>query len=106
MRISMVGAAAAAVGAVALITAPLAAAGPEEDFLKVIADGGIEWPSGSTQAIIDGGHGVCEDWDNGASFADEVASITDATGWSDYDAGFFIGAATGAFCPEYEAKVS
>jgi hypothetical protein len=106
MKLTMLGAAAAAFAAVALAFAPVAAAGPEEDFLTVLSDGGLSWPSGTTQAIIDGGYGVCADWANGAEFADEVVDIVDATGWSEYDAGFFVGAATGAFCPEYEYKVS
>jgi hypothetical protein len=106
MKLTIAGAATATFAAVALATAPVAAAGPEEDFLSLLSDGGLTWPSGTTQSIIDGGYGVCTDWANGAEFVDEVVDIIDATGWSEYDAGFFVGAATGTFCPEFEYKVS
>ncbi|MGB2919677.1 MAG: DUF732 domain-containing protein [Mycobacterium sp.] len=39
------------------------------------------------------------------TFEQEVADLTSATAWSDYHAGCFIGAATGAFCPEYENRI-
>ncbi|UXA12823.1 DUF732 domain-containing protein [Mycobacterium sp. SMC-8] len=106
MKITIACAASAALAAVALIGAPAAFADPEGDFLTVIGNGGITWPSDKTQQVIETGYAVCQDWDNGASFEQEVADLTSVTDWSDYQAGYFIGAATGAFCPEYEWKVS
>lgn len=106
MKITIACAATAAFAAVALVSAPAAFAAPEDDFLQVITGGGITWPPDKTQQVVETGYAVCQDWDNGASFEKEVADLTSVTGWSDYQAGYFIGAATGAFCPEYEAKVS
>ena len=45
MKITIACAAAAAFAAVALVSAPAALAAPEDDFLHVIAGGGIDWPS-------------------------------------------------------------
>lgn len=86
--------------------APAALAAPEDDFLTVIAGGGISWTADQTQQVIETGYAVCQDWANGASFEQEVADLTSVTSWSDYQAGYFVGAATGSFCPEYEYKVS
>lgn len=106
MKITIASAGAATFVAVALVNAPAALADPEGDFLTVISDGGITWPSDKTAQVIETGYAVCQDWASGASFEQEVADLTEVTGWSDYQAGYFVGAATGAFCPEYEAKVS
>ncbi|WP_137148581.1 DUF732 domain-containing protein [Mycolicibacterium sp. CR10] len=106
MKITIACAAAAAFAAVALVSAPAAFAAPEDDFLQVIAGGGITWPAEKTPEVIETGQAVCQDWDNGADFATEVSDLTSVTDWTDYQAGYFIGAATGAFCPEYEYKIS
>ncbi len=73
----------------------------------MIAGGGIDWPPDKTPPqVIETGQAVCQDWDNGATFEQEVADLTSVTDWTDYQAGYFIGAATGAFCPpEYEYKI-
>lgn len=105
MKLTITCAATAAFAAVALAGAPAAFADPEGDFLTVISDGGITWPSEKTAQVIETGYAVCNDWENGVSFEQEVADLTSVTDWSDYQAGYFIGAATGAFCPEYSDKV-
>lgn len=92
--------------AAALLAAPAALAAPEDDFLTVIAGGGITWPEEKTPQVIETGYAVCQDWANGATFQQEVADLTSVTGWSDYQAAHFVGAATGAFCPEYEYLVN
>ncbi|NVN53586.1 DUF732 domain-containing protein [Mycolicibacterium hippocampi] len=102
MKLTIACAATAAFAAVALVTAPAALADPEGDFLTVISDGGITWPSDKTAQVIETGYAVCQDWDNGATLMQEVTDLTGATGWSTDQAATFIGAATGAFCPEYE----
>ena len=104
MKITIAGLA-VSFGAAALGGAPAAFAAPEDDFLTVIAGGGITWPEDKAQQVVETGYAVCQDWANGASFEQEVADLTSVTGWSDYQAGYFIGAATGSFCPEYEYKV-
>ena len=60
--------------------------------------------SDKTPQVIETGRAVCQDWDNGASFEQEVADLTSVTDWSDYQAGYFIGAATGAFCPRVRVE--
>jgi Protein of unknown function (DUF732) len=106
MKLSHVVSAAAAVAAVALASAPVASAGPDEDFLQYIAANGITWPAGKDQQVVDTGHAVCADWKNGATFQQEYQDLKDVTGWDDNKIGTFIGAATGAFCPQYKSKVS
>lgn len=91
----------AAAGAVALALAPSAAAAPEDEFLDAIAVNGITWEPADTPAVIETGQAVCTDWGNGVNFSQEVAELVSATGWSLEQAGAFIGAATGAFCPRY-----
>jgi len=105
MKLILAGAATAAFAAVALGTAPMAAAGPEDDFLSVIAGEGIDWPASKTQQVIDTGRAVCQDWTNGATLASEVTDLQEVTDWSDYQIGVFIGASTAAFCPQFEAKL-
>jgi hypothetical protein len=90
--------------AAALICAPLAAASPEDDFLNAIESQGVTWEGATPANMVAAGQGVCEDWASGATFAQEVASLEPHL--STNDAAFLIGAATGAFCPEYESKVS
>jgi hypothetical protein len=91
----------AAAGAAALALAPSAAAVPEDDFLDAIASNGITWEPADTPAVLDTGQAVCTDWTNGVSFSQEVAELVSATGWTLEQAGAFVGAATGAFCPRY-----
>lgn len=106
MKLTLFTAAVAGLSAVTLAAAPLANAGPAEDaFLKYIADHGITWPSGKDQQVIDTGKAVCQDWQSGATFSGEVSDLTSATNWTVQQAGVFIGAATGAFCPQYTNKI-
>lgn len=106
MKITIAYAATTAFAAVALATTPAALADPEDDFLALIAQGGITWPSEKTAQVIETGKAVCGDFAKGASFEQEVTDLTSVTSWSDYRAGYFIGAATAAFCPEYGDNVS
>lgn len=105
MKVTHLFAIAAATGAVALAAAPIAAAAPEQDFLDAIAGEGITWDPANTPAVIDTGYAVCTDWSNGATFSQEVADLVGATDWTLEQAGAFVGAATGAFCPNYMSKI-
>ena len=91
--------------AAALICAPLASAAPEDDFLSALESQGVTWPGATPANMVTAGQGVCEDWSNGATFTQEVASLEEAS-LSTEDAAFLIGAATGAFCPQYESKIN
>ena len=91
--------------AAALVSAPAALAGPEDDFLAALASEGISLP-GDPQTSIAAGRGVCADWAAGATLEQEAASIAQAApDMSQTQAAFFIGAATAAFCPEYQSKI-
>jgi|GEM_PF-1683499 hypothetical protein len=106
MKITIAYAATTAFAAVAVATAPAAFADPEDDFLALIARGGITWPSEKTAQVIETGKAVCGDFARGASFEQEVTDLTSVTSWSDDRAAYFIGAVTATFCPEYGDKVS
>lgn len=65
MKHTFAGAAAAGLAAIALIGAPVAAAGPEEDFLIAVAAAGIA--SGDTQQVVALGRSVCTDQATGTA---------------------------------------
>lgn len=101
----LAGSVAAGLTAAALVCAPFAAAGPEEDvFIEAITEQGVTWPGATPANMVEAGRGVCQDWASGASFEQEVGSLAEHL--STEDAAFLIGAATAAFCPQYESKVS
>ncbi|WP_099040784.1 DUF732 domain-containing protein [Mycobacterium neglectum] len=102
--LKIAGSVAAGLSAAALICAPLAAASPEDAFVGALTEQGVTWPGATPDNMVAAGKGVCQDWASGATFEQEVASLT--SNLSPDDAAFLIGAATGAFCPEYESKVS
>ena len=98
---SVVGAFASA----ALICAPMAAADNADDaFLGALTEQGVTWPGATPDNQIAAGKGVCQDWAAGATFEQEVNSLV--PNLTAEDAAFLIGAATAAYCPEYESKVS
>jgi hypothetical protein len=91
--------------AAALICAPIAAADNADDaFIGALTEQGVTWPGATPANQIAAGKGVCQDWAAGATFESEVASL--APNLTAEDAAFLIGAATGAYCPEFESKVS
>lgn len=98
MQHTIAGAAAAGLAAIALIGAPVAAAGPEEDFLIAVAAAGIA--SGDTQQVVALGRSVCTDQATGTAVNQVVANLAASRGWSPAQAGAFVSAATAAFCPQ------
>lgn len=101
----LAGSVGAGLAAAALVCAPFAAAGPQEDaFIDAVTEQGVTWPGATPANMVAAGRGVCQDWTSGASFEQEVSSLT--THLSTEDAAFLVGAATAAFCPQYESKVS
>lgn len=82
---------------------PASNAGPEDRFINALNGQGITWPGATRANMLAAGRGVCTDWDAGATFNQEVDSLTPALGAE--NAAFLIGAATAAFCPHYEWKV-
>lgn len=102
--LKLTGSVAAGLTAAALICAPFAAASPEDVFVGALTEQGVTWPGATPENMVAAGQGVCQDWASGASFDQEVGSL--AANLSTEDAAFLIGAATAAFCPEYESKIS
>lgn len=98
MKRIIAGAAAAGLTVIALATAPIAAAGPEEDFLIAVAAAGIA--SGDADQLIALGKSVCTDQAAGTAFNQAVQNVAAARGWSAGQAGAFVSAATAAFCPQ------
>jgi serine/threonine-protein kinase len=78
-------------------------ASPEDAFIGALNEQGITWPGATPANMVAAGNGVCTDWDAGATFDQEVASL--APHLRAEDAAFLIGAATAAFCPQYEWKI-
>ncbi|MFI5510888.1 serine/threonine-protein kinase [Mycobacterium sp. NPDC051804] len=82
---------------------PVSDTSPENAFIGALNGQGVTWPGATPANMVAAGRGVCTDWDAGATFDQEVASLTPHM--SAEDAAFLIGASTAAFCPQYEWKV-
>jgi hypothetical protein len=105
MKRTIAGSAIAVFAVVALATAPLATASPDDVFLKALADGGISFPASMNSTIISGGRQLCKGWASGASFSDVVGMVTRSTGLGKSQAGVVVRAATNAYCPNYVSKL-
>lgn len=104
MNVKRTGFILAGIAASAVLCAPVAAASPEGNFLNVLDEAGVTWPGAAPDNMIAAGKGVCEDWSNGATLESEIAGLSEHL--DPNDAGMLVGAATAAFCPQYEAKVT
>lgn len=105
MELTIAGSAATLFALVALATAPLAAASPEDQFLKALADNGISFPASMNSQIISGGHQVCQGWASGASSSDQISRVAKVSGLGSGQASIAVRAATNAFCPNYASKI-
>ncbi len=93
--------------AVGLIVAPTSNADATDDvFLQALGQQGITFSNLSNQTIVNAGHGVCTDWANGATLAQTLADVKGALSLSDGNSGYFIGAATQSYCPQYLSKAT
>ncbi len=101
--VKVAGCLAAGMTAVGLFGAPLAMASPEDDFIGALDDEGVTWPGATPDNMLAAGQGVCQDWDSGATFEQELDSLAGHLGV--HNSAFLIGAATAAFCPQYESKL-
>ena len=103
--LKLAGSVAVGLSAAAVICAPLAGADATDDaFLGALSEQGVTWPGATPDNQVAAGKGVCQDWAAGATFEQEVTSLT--PNLTAEDAAFLIGAATAAYCPEFESKVS
>jgi hypothetical protein len=105
MKLTIAGSAATVFALVALATAPLATASPEDEFLKALADNGISFPASMNPQVISAGHQVCADWASGASSSDEISQVSQASGLGNSQAIVAVRVATNAFCPNYASKI-
>jgi hypothetical protein len=102
----LTGALAAALAGFAVITAPIANADSTDDaYLQRLKDNGITWPHGSDQTVGQIGHATCGDWSKGFTFDQTFADAKSAMPQlADASIAKIVGAATGAYCPQYSSK--
>ena len=78
-------------------------------FLAALSSKGITYAS--PEVMIAAGHVVCTELDNGetpTTVAQDVMNNKDVLTSSNldaHDAGFFVGASIGAYCPEHEGRI-
>lgn len=90
-----------------LVCAPLAHAGPAEDyFLHELYKTQQKWywPYGESY-IIGVAHQVCDAWQAGVGYPDKVGSLSADKGWTGTSTRYFIALSTATFCPERYATV-
>ncbi|WP_082962900.1 DUF732 domain-containing protein [Mycobacterium sp. E342] len=98
---------AAVVATMAVVATPIANADSTDDvFLQALTKQGITFTNLSDQTVVNAGHGVCQDWANGATLAQTLSDVQGALGLSDHNSGYFIGAATQSYCPQYVSKAT
>ncbi|OBH12068.1 DUF732 domain-containing protein [Mycobacterium sp. E1747] len=97
----------AGLASLAVIAAPMANADATDDiFLQALGQQGITFSSLSNQTIVNAGHGVCQDWTNGATLAQTLSDVKGALALTDTNSGYFIGAATQSYCPQYVSNAT
>ena len=75
----------------------------DQVFVKTVRGQVSELNGLSDKDLVDIGHGVCTDFDNGTTFQDEVTSMDGYV--SPYNAGYLIGASIGVYCPQHKDLV-
>jgi hypothetical protein len=89
----------AALGALA-VAAPIAHADATDDaFLGALTSKGIHFGS-PTKALV-AGHEACDELDNGKSPTQVASTVQSNSDMDGYHAGFFVGAAIKAYCPQF-----
>lgn len=85
---------------------PLAAAAPiahadasDNAFLQALTSKGIHFASPDKALIA--GHEVCDELGNGKSPSQVASTVQTNSAMDGYHAGFLVGAAIKAFCPQY-----
>jgi len=85
----------------AIVTAPLSAASPDDDFLDALTANGISYPPQAGISLLSAGHNVCSKLSRGDSYKDVTAYISKGFGGNQGLTGSFITAATSTLCPKY-----
>jgi hypothetical protein len=101
MRGKFVVSAVAAAAALGMGLAAPAFADPETDaiFVGVLDDEGIPYTSAADAITV--ANAVCEFMGDGNSLTDATLQVSEESGLGVEDSGFFVGAATAAYCPAY-----
>jgi|SRR6478735_25903 len=85
----------------AIATAPIAAASPDDDFLDALTKNGISYPPQAGVTLLTAGHAVCSKLSRGDSYKDVVSYVNKGFGGNQGLTGSFISAATSTLCPNY-----
>lgn len=100
MRGKFVGAALAAGAALATVLAAPAQADPMDDiFISVLDEEGIPYTSPGDAITVAGA--VCDYLADGNSLEDATFEVMNESGLGITQSGFFVGAASAAYCSEY-----
>jgi Protein of unknown function (DUF732) len=81
------------------LAAPANADDTDSIFISVLDDEGITYPS--TSEAVTMAHGVCVHLSEGNSLEATATQLSKETGLEIEPAGFFVGAATAAYCPQH-----
>lgn len=77
-----------------------ARADPLDDrFLAALQSRGINYKS--PEAAVEAAHQVCTELGKGRTKDDVAQEVIDRSGLDPYHAGYFVGAAVGAYCPQF-----
>jgi Protein of unknown function (DUF732) len=88
-----------AIGLAGPLAAPAHADAVDDTFLRALSAKGIKFEAPAKALIA--GHEVCDELDNGKSVAQVVSAVQGNTNLDGYHAGYFVGAAIRAYCPEH-----
>ena len=67
---------------------------------------GITWPNGGDSTMVNIGHAVCTDWNHGMTFEQTFADAKSGLPQlQDSSIATIMGAATGAYCPQYSQQI-
>ncbi|CAN5288326.1 hypothetical protein BH09ACT8_BH09ACT8_20550 [soil metagenome] len=89
--------------AASLSLAPPALADQADDaFVSALTAHGIIPNSLTADQALINGHAICVTMEKGIGQADMVGAVASSDHLSTDDAGFVVGAATAAFCPDYD----
>jgi hypothetical protein len=80
------------------MAAPAYADDTDSIFISVLDEEGISYPSASEAVTM--AKGVCVHLSEGNSLEDTAVQLSQETGLEIEPAGFFVGAATAAYCPD------
>ena len=71
----------------------------DDRFLAALQSRGINYQS--APGAIDAAHQVCTELGRGRTKDDVAQEVIDRSGLDPYHAGYFVGAAVGAYCPQF-----